>query len=284
MSSVKTFLKGAMADPSAEDVDCPRQGDVGETNELPQKRRKLTEQKSVLSDAVAGFRNGEQPEADADSIYSGTLLEELADENASTFAVAAPSRPLAGPCPLRWGSCCSGTEGCHFVFQAINRVLLRHGSDCRFSQAFACEKALEKRKFIRQVMRTELPTSALSSDSESDAEQPETKSSKRGPNKKGSNEDEAAHLPCIFEDITEMGKKVAACWQHGKQCPVPTVDFLVLGTSCKDLSKANPKQDKMALTKTATKGQSAQTFNGYLVSWTAIFAWFCFLLVCRSCL
>jgi len=238
----------------------------------------------VLSDAVAGFRNGEQPEADADSIYSGTLLEELADENASTFAVAAPSRPLAGPCPLRWGSCCSGTEGCHFVFQAINRVLLRHGSDCRFSQAFACEKALEKRKFIRQVMRTELPTSALSSDSESDAEQPETKSSKRGPNKKGSDEDEAAHLPCIFEDITEMGKKVAACWQHGKQCPVPTVDFLVLGTSCKDLSKANPKQDKMALTKTATKGQSAQTFNGYLVSWTAIFAWFCFLLVCSSCL
>lgn len=117
-------------------------------------------------------------------------------------------------------------------------------------------------------MRTELPTSSLSSDSESDADEPETK---RGQKQKISDEDKAAHLPCIFEDITEMGKKVAACWQHGKQCSIPTVDFLVLGTSCKDLSKANPKQDKMALTKTATKGQSAQTFNGYLVSWTAFF-------------
>lgn len=110
MSSVKAFLKGAMADPSAEDADCPRQGDLSETNELPQKKRKLREQKSVLSDAVAAFRDGRQPETDADSIYSGTLLEELADENAKTFAIAAPSRPLAGPCALRWGSCCSGQK------------------------------------------------------------------------------------------------------------------------------------------------------------------------------
>ena len=72
----------------------------------------------------------EQPEADADSIYS-QLLEELAG-NASTFAVAAPSRPLAGPCPLRWGTVAAGQKAA--ISYCSNRVL---SSWFRLSLAFA---------------------------------------------------------------------------------------------------------------------------------------------------
>lgn len=240
-------------------------------NEPPAARTKraLTEQRSVCPDFVASLKD-ERPEADSDSIYYGTFLEQAAEENADTFKAAAPSRLLAGPCPLRWGSCCSGSEGCHFVFQAINRVLEKNDSACSFSQAFACEKSLDKRKFIRQVMQTDLPREESNSDSASEAETgpPVSKRAKSSASQIEQGDDWQG-FPCIFSDIQEMGEKVATCWQHGTKCQVPTVDFLVLGTSCKDLSKANPKQDKAALTKAATKGQSAQTFRGFLDAWIA---------------
>ena len=49
---------------------------------------------------------------------------------------------------------------------------------------------------------------------------------------------------CLFRDIQDMGKPVADCVVHNQPCPVPTVDLLVIGTSCKDMSKANPSAPK----------------------------------------
>jgi len=67
-------------------------------------------------------------------------------------------------------------------------------------------------------------------------------------------------------DICELGGDVADCAAHGQKCPLPQVDLLVLGTSCKDMSRANPCQhkDSAVLSQQVSRGGSAQTFRGML--------------------
>ena len=74
---------------------------------------------------------------------------------------------------------------------------------------------------------------------------------------------------CIFENITDLKLKEAKCFRHGGVCNVPSVDLLVVGTSCKDLSKLNqtaPGHDatKPVLEQSSSRGASAQTFQGLL--------------------
>ena len=59
---------------------------------------------------------------------------------------------------------------------------------------------------------------------------------------------------------------MADCAAHGQKCPLPQVDLLVLGTSCKDMSRANPCQhkDSAVLSQQVSRGGSAQTFRGML--------------------
>ena len=74
---------------------------------------------------------------------------------------------------------------------------------------------------------------------------------------------------CIFDDITQLHWKEAKCCRHGGgACDVPSVDLLVVGTSCKDLSKLNhtPAHDsnRPVLEQNSSRGASAQTFQGLL--------------------
>ncbi|CAE6953498.1 SSRP1 [Symbiodinium sp. CCMP2592] len=70
---------------------------------------------------------------------------------------------------------------------------------------------------------------------------------------------------CIFRNILDMGSAEAECAVHKKKCPIPTVDILVVGTSCKDMSRANTTAPKSAVLRMDTsKGGSAQTFQGLL--------------------
>ena len=39
----------------------------------------------------------------------------------------------------------------------------------------------------------------------------------------------------------DLGQETAECWVHGRFCLVPSVDLLIVGTSCKDMSRANPE-------------------------------------------
>ena len=80
---------------------------------------------------------------------------------------------------------------------------------------------------------------------------------------------ESSDQPCVFCDITTMGQVMAPCVSHGphgSECYVPAVDLLIVGTSCKDLSKANPNKakNKNVLSQTTSRGGSAQTFRGLL--------------------
>ena len=77
---------------------------------------------------------------------------------------------------------------------------------------------------------------------------------------------DSSDLPCVFCDITHMGGQLAKCVTHGSECYVPSVDVLLVGTSCKDLSKANPNKAKQknVLSQASSRGGSAQTFRGLL--------------------
>ena len=73
-------------------------------------------------------------------------------------------------------------------------------------------------------------------------------------------------LPCIFHDIQDLNKAQAPCWEHNGFCNVPAVDLIIVGTSCKDMSRANPNpvRSELVLSQASSKGGSAQTFQGLL--------------------
>jgi site-specific DNA-cytosine methylase len=126
---------------------------------------------------------------------------------------------------------CSGSEGCHFVFAAMQKTYAAAGGAGQWRQAFACELAPAKRQWIRSLLAAE----------------------------------GQGHV-CVFHDVTDMRSEFALCDTHGKRCRVPPVDVLVAGTSCKDLSRmlSQPARIAPLLGQVATRGGSAQTFRAVL--------------------
>lgn len=173
----------------------------------------------------------------ASSILDGTLLPRLAAEHRETFRGLLPSRPLAVGRKLLWASACSGSEGVHFVFQALEGVLVDPAAlaPTSFSQCFACESHPEKRRWIQSVI----------------AEQ--------GGDHRST---------CIFEDIAHLSQTSAACVVHNRRCPVPDVDIFVCGTSCKDISSLSSggrtPSGQLVFEMQSSPGGSAQTFRGFL--------------------
>ena len=190
----------------------------------------------------------------AEAIRNGSLLRLLADENVASFqklslGSSQPSEPSAthgsalafGPVAnrqendlkLTWASCCSGSEGPAYAIQAINDVCRARGLKVRFEHTFSCESNKDKRKWIAQVLDGLGP------------------SFDRG---------------CIFEDITELWEGTSKCLIHDQKCDVKGVGLLVIGTSCKDLSRLNSSRSTATavLQQETSKGGSAQTFQGFL--------------------
>ena len=65
----------------------------------------------------------------------------------------------------------------------------------------------------------------------------------------------------------DMGAAQAECWEHGPgKCHVRSVDLLIVGTSCKDMSRANSGtvRQELVLNSTESRGGSAQTFHGLM--------------------
>ena len=188
----------------------------------------------------------------ADAVKDGSLLEVLAAENFRGFQtllgqdealafgpVAARKQPLR----LTWASCCSGSEGAWYVMAAINKACREMGLGVRFKHVFSCESNADKRDWIREVFSHDAD--------ESDA-------------------DDYYEGWCIFEDITTLCEGEAKCGFHDSLCRVKTVDLLVLGTSCKDLSKQLPDRGQAngpgkgpVFSQPQSRGGSAQTFHGF---------------------
>ena len=162
---------------------------------------------------------------DAKSIVDGTLLRKLASEHAETFKSLAPSRPLCPPGRRYWASICSGSEGAHFVMKAANEEYLAQGIDADFVQTFACEIKSDKREWIKGVVGEDV---------------------------------------CCFENAEDMGDDTAQCSTHKRKCKVRRNDLLILGTSCKDMSKQSQYSGNRSgpvLAQEKSVGGSAQTFR-----------------------
>ena len=142
---------------------------------------------------------------------------------------------------LTWGSCCSGSEGAHYVVEAANIAMYDADVPVCFDHKFSCEINEKKQTWIKAVLEA-------------------------GPLFRGwSNSGPISpdRLGCIFGDIKTLGHESSECAMRKQGCQVPSVDCLFIGTSCKDLSRANSSVDrsKLVLSEEISKGASAQTFR-----------------------
>ena len=136
----------------------------------------------------------------ASKFLDGTLLNDLAKEHAAEFdKLVFASRPNTFVGRRTWGSLCSGSEGAHFAMEAVTAAW----PDVELEQAFACEVASAKRSWINNVVNAQRTAAGQ-------------------------------RLVCIFKDILHMKGQKAECEVHGRMCPVPGCDILIVGTSCKD--------------------------------------------------
>ena len=191
--------------------------------------------------------------AASEDVVLGALLPTLATDNLQDFAASLPpghslclgkaEKEAGPPLKLRWGTCCSGSEGARYVFEAAEEALRRADVPVVFDHVFSCEINPKKQAWIAQVL--------------------EAGNVYGGGDARRVPQDE---MGCVFGDIAGLDTREAFCSVHNGMCPVPQVDCLCIGTSCKDLSRANSSVDrtKLVLSQETSKGASAQTFRGML--------------------
>ena len=168
--------------------------------------------------------------APAEKFIDGTILESLADEHLHNFKKIAPHRAHAPRGCRTWGSMCSGSEGAHFVLDAFQKAVVKSGTPFSIKQRFSCEVNKAKQTWINNLVN------------------------------KGNHPGDV----CIFADAQDMRGSTAKCVAHNKECTVEPVDLLIVGTSCKDMSRASTQVKAMrgtpVLSKQHSLGGSASAF------------------------
>lgn len=187
------------------------------------------------------MKKGQAEMLTALSFQDGSLLGDLARKHVTAFKEVLPGhhKPLCGR--RTWGSLCSGSEGAHFVTQAVEMAMGTWNTasgqlPLQLEQLFACEVCPRKRKWIHHVVNA--PRRA-----------------------KGEIE------ICIFIDILHMHQRTAFCETHDKECEVPGADIILVSTSCRDLSllsSAARNFTEPVLGMETSPGGSADTFGGFL--------------------
>lgn len=167
-------------------------------------------------------------------IREDALWGSLAKEHLERFAKLLGARALACNRELTWASACSGSEGMHFVVAAMQEAYKSARYDTSFVQCFACESQKEKQRWINTVIN-QGATGSLAT--------------------------------CIFKNICDLGAEAAECVVHKGACHVPSVDTMITGTSCKDLSSLSSSGRSaggLVLESSWWPGGSAQTFRGLI--------------------
>ena len=225
------------------------------------KARVLRKSDSHASDAEAVVdlelvKQASSRVADAGALAAGDAVYDFAEENLKGFQTLFKQEfeeqaGLASRVNLTWASACSGSEGAFYVMEALSRAYSRCSGTCgvevSLKHAFSCEVQADKQRWIQAVLDCG-PLKGGSSPC------PDTDSSDAG-DAKG----------CLFKDIQTLGDSHAECITHGQKCKVSSCDIFVLGSSCKDLSKANPKKEtqKLVFNESTSLGGSAQTYQGF---------------------
>lgn len=115
--------------------------------------RSLTRSPTVnRSDSEALAMAARMEEIPAANFKDGSVLVKLAEQHLKTLKQLAPSRPVGPHGELSWGSICSGSEGPHFAFQALEAALGKNGTECKFTHRFSCEIVSQKQEWIRRVL------------------------------------------------------------------------------------------------------------------------------------
>ncbi|CAK9103361.1 Uncharacterized protein SCF082_LOCUS48281 [Durusdinium trenchii] len=100
---------------------------------------------------------------DPAAIKNGSLLLSLAEEHIKGYWTLFPDQEF-GPqltstdckmeeLSLSWGSCCSGSEGAFYVFEALNSVFESHDVRLSLRHKFSCESHQDKQKWIQAVVK-----------------------------------------------------------------------------------------------------------------------------------
>ena len=222
--------------------------------------RVLRARPSLDADEVKRCQNeAASREISSRSLIDGSWLLAVARQNLELCKSMAPSRASWGSSTLTWGSMCSGSEGPAWVIAALNQLFEECSASFKLEHVFSCEKDVEKRKWVHASSVLAEPAIAKVLARESGAAD--------SPALDFQSVLKAPDAPCIFTDIQDMGAAQAECWEHGPGCcHVKGVDLLILGTSCKDMSRANPGhvRQELVLNSKESKGGSAQTFNGLM--------------------
>ena len=205
-------------------------------------RRSLTRANTVdIDEAEAMIAACSMKPIDASCFLDTTLLPTLITEHIANFNTLMGTVHASSVGELTWGSLCSGSEGAHFLMEALNKHFDTLGPGTHLNalhlrQVFACEIVPSKRRWIDALVNTHRRDLGLS-------------------------------LVCIFCDIRDMGKTTAHCHVHDRLCIVPDCDILIASTSCKDLSKLSSNRNKFAgpvLEGKTSPGGSADSFRGLL--------------------
>lgn len=216
-------------------------------------RHSLDEEAVRRCESEAGVRK-----VTSEALLTGSWLYSMPRETLKLCQDMAPKRTPWGATTLTWGTMCSGSEGPAWVVAALNQLFEEKGSSFKLEHAFSCELAPGKRKWLHASSVLAEPAYAnLVARVEGKQERsldPEVIL-------------KAHDAPCVFFDISEMGAAQADCWEHGPgKCSVPGVDLLIVGTSCKDMSRQNAGsvRQELVLQAERSKGGSAQTFHGLI--------------------
>ena len=171
-----------------------------------------------------------------DSVRGGAALRELAREHCQHFSVLlTESRQLGPDRTITIGTGCTGSAADALVFEAMEEAYREYLPDITFKYTFNCEINDRKRNWIMKLHE------ALAHDGTTDS----------------------VLVPCMFGDVLELGGSEAYCYAHDRKCEIPSVDFFLCCTSCKDFSKQNNKRSQGLVTQqTSTSGGSAQTLRG----------------------
>ena len=185
---------------------------------------------AILGVGFCGCDGAGSSSVEASDVLDGTYLSKLAAENASSFSgVVARSEPPQTQ--LTWGTICSGGEVLIFIMSTMKELYKSFNLDLNSTHRFSCEIKPNVQDWIKSVAQ------------ESGECNPDY---------------------CLFERAEQMGSEVTKCVRHGKFCPVPAVDLLIFGTSCKGINRASNvyRATNLVMAKQNSVGGSAQTFGG----------------------
>ena len=169
------------------------------------KKRRLQRQ-PTLDAAAAETRANElaQQIIPPKLFLDGSLLQKMAEEHRDEFSQQierTSHHDSGGRRSITWASVLSGSEGAHFVMNAIEAS----NPQFQFQQVFACDSKPGVREWIDSVVNTK--RTALGQ----------------------------AKI-CIFKNIVDLAGATAECHVHGRKCRVPDAHVVIGCSSCKDLS------------------------------------------------